>query len=93
VDELPPDSRWGLILSGHTHGGQIVVSWYTRRCPPCNRPDHLAGLSYDRRGPVYVSRGLGVGGLPTRLRCRPELAVVVLREGSRPAAGRSVRRL
>ncbi len=74
------DSRVGLVLSGHTHGGQIclpfaggviMVSRYWRK--------YRAGLVRTRWTQVYVSRGIGVVGLPVRLFCRPELAVITLR--------------
>ncbi len=83
--------RADLVLSGHTHGGQIVlpgIGWIS------DNTHHSVGLIsgwYDQtdirekagiqRGPrgLYVSRGLGTSGWPLRLRCRPELAILTLR--------------
>jgi hypothetical protein len=69
-----------LVLSGHTHGGQVGVPWFA---------DHinLARLSGQRgRGLVehlgaklFVSAGLGTTGLPIRLGVRPEIALLELR--------------
>jgi len=69
-----------LILSGHTHGGQI-------RLPGVGAPARFAtkDLKYDRglfhRGEtqLYVSSGTGVIGLPVRLGVRPEIAVLRLK--------------
>jgi predicted MPP superfamily phosphohydrolase len=69
-----------LILSGHTHGGQV-------RLPFLGAPARFAtkDLKYDRglfhRGEtqLYVSSGTGVIGLPVRLGVRPEIAVLRLK--------------
>ena len=69
-----------LILSGHTHGGQL-------RLPLVGAPARFAtnDLKYDRglfrRGEtqLYVSSGTGVIGLPLRLGVRPEIAVLRLK--------------
>lgn len=69
-----------LILSGHTHGGQV-------RLPFVGAPARYAtaDLKYDRglfrRGEtqLYVSSGTGVIGLPVRLGVRPEIAVLRLK--------------
>jgi predicted MPP superfamily phosphohydrolase len=69
-------SRWGvgLILSGHTHGGQVnlplVGTIYGRS------PERLRfKVGWDRLGPtqIYVSRGIGTIILPLRLRCPAEI--------------------
>lgn len=69
-----------LILSGHTHGGQLDF-------PLLGAPASLftKDLRYARglfqRGDtqLYVSTGTGVIGLPLRLGVRPEIAVLRLR--------------
>jgi predicted MPP superfamily phosphohydrolase len=77
-----PDSKevlapypWQLMLSGHTHGGQVVVPF----CGPCFAPvddkRYVAGLGRWRDRQIYVTRGVGnVGGV--RFRCRPEISMV-----------------
>lgn len=73
----------GLILSGHTHGGQINLPLIG---PPARfataELKYVQGLF--RRGDtqLYVSRGTGVIGLPLRLGVRPEIAVLRLRRAS-----------
>ena len=69
-----------LILSGHTHGGQLnfpllgaPASLFTK--------DMRYARGLFRRGEtqLYVSTGTGVIGLPLRLGVRPEIAVLRLR--------------
>ncbi len=66
-----------LVLSGHTHGGQIVAPFLPRLGPhhPGDRVQH---------GPttLVVSRGLGVVGIPLRIGVPAELVVVTLRRGA-----------
>ena len=80
VLDLMQTQRVSLILSGHTHGGQVTL-------PFVGAPARLAtkDLKYAhglfRRGDtqLYVSSGTGVIGLPVRLGARPEIAVLRLR--------------
>jgi predicted MPP superfamily phosphohydrolase len=79
VLDLPESERASLILSGHTHGGQINL-------PVLGAPARFAtkDLKYAqglfKRGAtqLYVSSGTGVIGLPVRLGVRPEIAVLRL---------------
>lgn len=64
----------GLMLSGHTHGGQIFPwTWFVRLVQP-----YVAGLF--RRGStyIYVSRGTGFWGPPLRIGAPSEIAVLEL---------------
>ncbi len=67
-----------LVLSGHTHGGQIALSpaWsFARLLGPYT-------MGHYRKGPaqLYVHRGMGtVGPMPLRLGSPPELALLTLR--------------
>lgn len=80
VLDLEQTKNVALILSGHTHGGQV-------RLPFLGAPARFAtkDLKYDRglfhRGEtqLYVSSGTGVIGLPVRLGVRPEIAVLRLK--------------
>lgn len=68
-----------LILSGHTHGGQINLPFVGS--PASYVWDHLKYLrgTYESEGTqLYVSRGTGVIGLPIRFGARPEVAVIRL---------------
>jgi uncharacterized protein len=76
-----------LVVSGHTHGGQVRLPWKGAVRNPS------AGNLYDeglRRRPwtqVYVSRGVGTVHLPVRFLCRPEVAVLELTARPRPPRG------
>jgi predicted MPP superfamily phosphohydrolase len=70
-----------LILSGHTHGGQIclpLVGAPARFLAP-EEFRYMRGLYARGSSQLYVSRGTGVIGVPVRLGARPEVAVLRLR--------------
>jgi predicted MPP superfamily phosphohydrolase len=66
------------ILTGHTHGGQIRLPFYTPYTPP-GSGRFVAGWYRDTLAPLYVSRGIGTVGLPARFWCPPELPIFTLR--------------
>ena len=80
VLDLAESKSASLIISGHTHGGQIKL-------PFIGAPARFATIDLKyanglfRRGltQLYVSRGTGVIGLPVRLGVGPEIAVLRLR--------------
>ena len=74
------DPRVDLVLSGHTHGGQVVLplvgppftaSRYGRK--------YVHGLVQGPTARVYVSRGVGTIGLPIRYGAPPEVTLITLR--------------
>ncbi len=69
-------SHFDLMLSGHTHGGQIFP--FTLFVKIFNR--YLAGL-YELEGgaKLYVSRGTGSWGPPVRFGATPEITLIELR--------------
>jgi len=80
--ELSPDPRVGLMLSGHTHGGQAYVPGYGPLWLPSRYGSKYCGGLV--RGPVsqvFVSRGLGEAGVPLRLNCPPEINLLTLTVG------------
>jgi predicted MPP superfamily phosphohydrolase len=66
-----------LMLSGHTHGGQIVLPWLgaiaAREFPV------IAGQARRDNTTVFVSRGVGTVYVPVRVNCPPEVAVLTIR--------------
>jgi predicted MPP superfamily phosphohydrolase len=72
-----------LILSGHTHGGQLSLPFIGAPARFGVKDfKYLRGL-YERNGTqLYVSRGTGVIGLPVRFGARPEIAVIRLRQSN-----------
>ena len=73
------DTRVGLILSGHTHGGQIVFPAIGAPFVPSRfGQKYLHGLVKTAHTQVFVSRGLGTLTPPLRFCCRPELNLITL---------------
>jgi predicted MPP superfamily phosphohydrolase len=68
---------WRLMLSGHTHGGQVIVPLYGPPIIPVRDRRYLAGLKPWGDRMIHVSRGVGnIMGI--RFGCRPEVAVLDL---------------
>jgi len=65
-----------LVLSGHTHGGQVVLPGIgplaARRFPI------VSGIGRQGRTSIFVSRGVGTVYVPIRINCPPEVALVTL---------------
>ena len=71
--------RVDLMLSGHTHGGQIYVPGIGSPIVPSQFGEKYArGLVQGPVCPVFISRGLGHTVLPVRIGVRPEMAVIEL---------------
>jgi predicted MPP superfamily phosphohydrolase len=74
--------RVDLMLSGHTHGGQIYVPGLgTPIVPSMYGQKYARGLVQGPTCPVFVCRGLGHTVLPVRVGVRPEMAVIELECG------------
>lgn len=77
---LAPETRVDLMLSGHTHGGQVVLPFLgapARNCVTCG-PRSASGWVPNGRAALYVTTGVGVM-LPVRIGCPPEVLIVRLR--------------
>ena len=69
-----------LILSGHTHGGQVVLPVVGAPYLPSGfGQKYRAGLVRDGERLTYVSRGLGLFFVPVRINCAPEVTLLTLR--------------
>lgn len=78
--ETLQDPRVSLILSGHTHGGQVVLPWFGAPLVPSRYGQkYRAGLVQAPVAPVFVTCGVGVVAPPVRFNCRPEIALLTLR--------------
>ena len=79
VAETLRDRRVGLVLAGHTHGGQIVLPGYGAPLVPSRYGQKYAhGLVEAPETQVYVSAGTGMTVLPVRVGCRPEITRITL---------------
>jgi predicted MPP superfamily phosphohydrolase len=66
-----------LVLSGHTHGGQIVLPGFGPVAP--RGFDVIAGPARRDNTTIFVSRGVGTVYVPVRLNCPPEVAILTIR--------------
>lgn len=75
-----------LMLSGHTHGGQVRMPLLGAILLPAGTASFEDGwFDVDGGARLHVSRGLGWSGLPIRFLCRPRIDVITLRGGAPPA--------
>lgn len=82
-----------IVLSGHTHGGQIRLPWYGPLYTHSLLGRRMSDGYYSRRRlrrvigirpgrtQLYVTRGIGISGLALRFLTRPELTIITLKRG------------
>ncbi len=64
-----------LVLSGHTHGGQLGLPALTRLIPYASRSEYVSGLFDLGEFRLNVSKGIGTNIFPLRFLCRPQVDV------------------
>jgi uncharacterized protein len=74
-----------LVLSGHTHGGQVVLPGLGAIA--AQKYPVVAGIGRRQQTTMFVSRGIGTVYVPVRINCPPEVAVLTLQPDVSPAAG------
>jgi len=77
-----------LTLAGHIHGGQLyvpLIGWSVGRLIT----KYVMGHFQRGNSQLYVSRGIGVVGIPIRVFTPPEIEVFELRRTGGQAVGRS----
>jgi len=85
-DVLPQVARYNvdLMLSGHTHGGQIRIPFVPpQHLPPFGRM-YVEGRFRLGTTQLYVNRGIGAVGVPFRFNCPPEITEITLQSGPSP---------
>jgi predicted MPP superfamily phosphohydrolase len=69
-----------IVLSGHTHGGQIRFPWLGPLFTKSKLPRRYSqGLSSFGHLYLYVSRGIGMTKIPIRFLCPPEITLLKIR--------------
>jgi predicted MPP superfamily phosphohydrolase len=76
VSDLP--SHVGLMLSGHSHGGQVRLPLMGAIHTPYGARRYIEGVYQPAEVPLFVSRGIGTVGPDLRLYCPPEVAILTL---------------
>ena len=66
-----------VILSGHTHGGQVVLPGIG--AVAAQKFPVVAGIGHRDRTTMFVSRGIGTVYVPVRVNCPPEVAILTLK--------------
>ncbi len=82
VDDLlivPVGQAPSLMLSGHTHGGQVRMPLVGPLILPPLGHKYVEGWFRFGNLQLYVNRGLGTVGVPFRFDCPPEIALFTLR--------------
>jgi predicted MPP superfamily phosphohydrolase len=82
-DVLPVAARqgWDLMLSGHTHGGQINVEFLDQSITPARfLTPYIYGAYREQNTAAYVTRGIGSIGIPARIGAPPEITILRLRK-------------
>ena len=65
-----------LVLSGHTHGGQVVLP--VVGAVAAQKFPVVAGIGRREQTTMFVSRGVGTVYVPVRVNCPPEVAILTL---------------
>jgi len=75
--DLIERAGWDLMLSGHTHGGQLTLPWGSTPFAPVIDKRFVRGLHQWKNHWLHITKG--VGSLrKMRLNCFPEISVVEL---------------
>jgi predicted MPP superfamily phosphohydrolase len=76
VRHLPDGAA--LMLSGHSHGSQFIFPGGFAPMHTKNGKRFTSGFYPNARTPLYVSRGIGTTGPPSRFLCPPEVSILTL---------------
>lgn len=81
IQAHPAGQSVDLMISGHTHGGQVRLPFIGALVlPPLGRL-FVEGLFELGRMKLYVNRGIGTIQVPFRFDCPPEITLFTLRAG------------
>lgn len=79
VDMVPELKYRALMLSGHTHGGQVELPWLTNYVmKKVSILGHKKGLYKHQNADVFVTVGTGMVGVPFRFRVPPTIDIIEL---------------
>jgi predicted MPP superfamily phosphohydrolase len=78
ADTSAATGRFDLQVSGHTHGGQIVFPLLGPPVLPYLGMKYTSGLYQVGNMYQYTNRGIGMGRIPMRLNCKPEITIFQL---------------
>lgn len=87
--EVVDDDKIDLMLSGHTHGGQVTIfGLWAPIMPSTMHPEYLQTGQKYRYGwkekhniSIYITSGIGMGSFPFRFFAKPEIVEITLKRG------------
>jgi predicted MPP superfamily phosphohydrolase len=78
ADTSAATGRFDLQVSGHSHGGQVVIPFLGPPILPHLGRKYPAGLYKVGNMYQYTNRGVGMLSPPVRFNCRPEITLFIL---------------
>lgn len=81
VEYSASTGKFALQVSGHSHGGQIVLPFLGRLVLPWMGRKYPAGLYRVGSQWLYTNRGIGMVDVPMRYNCPPEITLMILKNG------------
>ncbi len=79
AEEIKTD-KIDLVLSGHTHGGQVTLfGLWAPSIPSRYGQKYRTGIVDTKFTKVVISNGVGMVGLPVRFFARPEIIIIILK--------------
>lgn len=78
ADTSAATGKFDLQVSGHTHGGQVVLPFYGPPILPLSGRKYPSGQYKVGEMFQYTNRGVGTDRLAIRINCPPEISIFVL---------------
>jgi predicted MPP superfamily phosphohydrolase len=75
ADESAAAGRFDLQISGHSHGGQVILPFIGPPITPYLARKYPLGLYHIGEMLLYTNRGVGMEDVLIRFNCRPEITV------------------
>ena len=78
ADTSAATGKFDLQISGHTHGGQVVIPYFGPPVLPVSGRKYPSGLYKVGDMYQYTNRGVGTDTVAIRINCPPEITIFVL---------------
>ena len=72
------ETKIDLMISGHTHGGQVSIPFIGAPVLPVKNKKYSSGFINTEKTNIFISRGIGWAIMPIRLNCYPEISILQL---------------
>ncbi len=73
------NTRIDLMISGHTHGGQVNIPFWGTPILPVKNKKYASGFIQTPKTNIFINKGIGWAILPVRFNCYPEIAILQLK--------------